>query len=75
MTRSDRDMDFDWTQAKFADAVGQERTAGGALWVLVDGRRYCIPYSLIDDDSEVYRPGDEGELIIPWWLAEEKGMV
>ena len=34
-----------------------------------------IPQSLIDDDSEVYKEGDEGILIIPEWLALDKGLI
>lgn len=36
---------------------------------------YWIPRSLIHDDSEVYRPGTTGTLIIPRWIAEKKGMI
>ena len=39
-------------------------------------QEFWIPKSLIDDDSEVF-DGDsnsEGELVIPQWLAEKKGM-
>lgn len=48
--------------------------SGQALLVDVDGDCVWIPCSQISDDSEVYKPGDVGELIIPQWLAEEKGL-
>jgi hypothetical protein len=34
-----------------------------------------IPKSQIDDDSEVYKKGTEGILIISEWLAEQKGWL
>lgn len=34
-----------------------------------------VPKSQIDDDSEVWRKGDEGELIISEWFAEKEGLV
>lgn len=36
-------------------------------------RKAWIPLAAIHDDSEVYEPGHEGELVIPLSLAEEKG--
>lgn len=35
----------------------------GAVW---------IPQSQIDDDSEVYKAGDEGTLVISQWIADQK---
>ena len=32
-----------------------------------------IPQSQIDDDSEVYKPGTEGDLIVSDWWAEKQG--
>jgi hypothetical protein len=40
-----------------------------------DGRRHWIPQSLIDDDSEVYKPGQTGELVIPEWFALKEGLI
>jgi hypothetical protein len=34
-----------------------------------------VGYRYIDDDSEVYKVGDEGKLIIPKWLAKKANMV
>jgi len=34
-----------------------------------------IPKSQVDDDSEVYKDGDEGTLIVTQWIAEQKGWV
>lgn len=51
------------------------RATEKALLCEVDGKQVWIPQKLIHDDSEVWKPGDEGELVIPMWLAEEKGLV
>jgi hypothetical protein len=45
-----------------------------ALLVVFEGDQYWIPQKMIHDNSEVWRNGDEGLLVIPQWLAEEKGM-
>ena len=34
-----------------------------------------IPLSQVDDDSEVYKKGTRGDLIITEWLAEKKGWL
>lgn len=44
------------------------------LLVHVCGEAFWIPVSQIDDDSEVCKPDTEGKLIIPTWLAVEKGL-
>lgn len=67
---------MDAEKAEFEDAKGLRFTKTGlALWCLVDGIEVCIPQSQIDDDSEVWRPGDEGKLVISMWIAIEKGLV
>lgn len=55
--------------------VTVKRDSGKALLCLIDGDDYWIPKSQIHDDSEVYEMETEGTLIIPRWLAEEKGLV
>jgi len=34
-----------------------------------------FPQSQITDDSEVWKKGDEGTLIITDWIAEKKGLI
>jgi len=46
-----------------------------ALLCGVDGREVWIPKTQIHEDSEVWKTGDKGHLVIPTWLAEEKGLV
>jgi len=48
-----------------------------AILVVHDDEEFWIPFSQIDDDSEVAQhseTGDDGVLTIPQWLAEKKGM-
>ncbi len=33
-----------------------------------------IPQSQVDDDSEVWKEGDEGDLVISEWIASQKGI-
>lgn len=62
-------------KVRFENVTALNATAGGGLWVRIDGRRLCIPQSQIDDSSEVWKPGDEGELVISQWIAEQKELV
>ncbi len=52
---------------------------GDAAVQVTDGDvKAWVPYSLIDDDSEINADsdeGDEGTLIIPQWKAEELNLV
>ena len=34
-----------------------------------------IPQGQIHDDSEVYRRGDKGKLVLTEWIATEKGLI
>ncbi len=52
------------------------RDSGLALLVVVEGDvEAWIPHSLIDEASEVAEDGDSGLLVIPEWLAVEKGLA
>jgi len=42
------------------------RKAGEAVW---------IPKSQIHDDSEVWKKGQVGKLVITEWIAEQKGLI
>lgn len=53
----------------------RKSSSGAALLVEIDGKNHWIPQSQIHDDSEVWKPGDDGELVIPEWLAIEKELV
>lgn len=53
------------------------RETDKALLVHAEGEELWIPKSQIHDDSEVFDGGDnsEGLLVIPEWLAEDKGLL
>lgn len=40
-----------------------------------DADKAWIPKSQITDDSEVYRVGDAGTLMVTEWIAEKKGWI
>ncbi len=40
-----------------------------------DGREVWFPKTQIDDESEVWKAGQEGELVVSDWIAEKKGFV
>jgi hypothetical protein len=43
-----------------------------AILVVCEGEEAWIPTSQVHEDSEVYKPGTEGTLVIPRWVAEMK---
>lgn len=55
------------------DEVKRERDL--SLIVVVDGEEVVIPKSLIGETSEVREAGDSGMLVIPKWLAEDRGLL
>ena len=46
-----------------------------ALLCRIDDMGHWIPKSQITDDSEVWKIGQEGILVITMWLAEQKKIV
>ncbi len=56
------------------DHVKVVRESGAALLVLIDGQQVWIPKSQVLDESEVWGDGDQGQLVIPEWLAIERGL-
>lgn len=46
-----------------------------ALLVEVDGDEVWVPQSQITDDSEVWKEGDTGTLVVTEWIAEQKGWL
>lgn len=49
-----------------------------SMLVEYEGEQEWIPYSLIEEESEITEfseDGDEGELVIPRWKAEDVGFV
>lgn len=60
------DVTCDYETENAISIVIQDRGGTTGMW---------IPKSQIHDDSEVYEAGTRGKLIIPEWLAVEKGLV
>jgi hypothetical protein len=53
-------------EVESTSAILVEIPEHGELW---------IPKSQVHDDSEVYKKGTEGKLVITAWLATQKGLV
>jgi hypothetical protein len=57
------------------DAVALSET-DKALCCDVGAEKPCwIPKSQIDDDSEVWKPGHTGDLILNQWFALKEGLI
>ena len=61
-------------KARFDD-VEVIKATEKAILCRIDGKDHWIPLSQVDDDSECWEEGHEGELVISQWCAEEKGLV
>lgn len=48
------------------------RQTDKAALCLIDGEEVWLPWSQIDDGSEIERNGDSGVAYIPRWLADQK---
>lgn len=46
-----------------------------AIRVVIDGEYHWIPQSCVHEDSEVWKEGDEGTLVVPEWFAIKNGLV
>lgn len=57
-----------------ADVKCIRETAKAILVRMDDDRELWIPKSVVDDASEVYRDGHEGELVVQQWWAEKEGL-
>lgn len=61
-------------QAHFDDVRAIAAT-DKALLCVIDGDKHWIPQSQIDQDSEVWRNGDEGTLVVSEYIATIKGLI
>ena len=57
------------------ECTALQQTAKGLLVRSEDGKEAWLPQSQIHDDSEVWKKGQKGKLVIPTWLAEDKGLA
>lgn len=39
----------------------------------LEGEEFWVPQSVVHDDSEVWKVGDEGTLVVEYWWARKKG--
>lgn len=51
------------------------KTTDRACLCNIDGDEVWIPWSLIDDGSDVYEEGDSGTIYVPVWFAEKEGLA
>jgi len=57
-------------------SMGEAKCIGAtekAIKVLVSDTELWIPKSVVHDDSEVWKHGDEGKLVVKAWWAEKNG--
>lgn len=47
---------------------------GHSLIVEIDDKMVTIPKNFIKEGTEVQEPGDEGEVELPDWFAEDEGL-
>jgi len=59
----------------YVDARAEAETEKALFCVLKTGEKIWVPKSLIQTDSEVKVHGDEGELAVPLWFCEKKGVL
>jgi hypothetical protein len=59
---------------EFEDVFCEAETPS-AILCSIDGAKHWIPQSQVDADSEVWRVGDEGTLIVTRWIAEQTGLI
>ena len=62
-------------KVRFEDVTVIAETEKAILCNFGDGVEHWIPQSQIDDDSECWKLGDEGILIVSEWIAEQKKLA
>jgi len=58
-----------------AESRDQKTKELKSILVRIDGEEYWVPYSVIDDDSEVYGKGHTGKLVVQFWWAKTRDLV
>ena len=46
-----------------------------AIKVTIEDEEHWIPQSQVHDDSEVYKVGQRGTLVITRWIAQQRGLA
>lgn len=49
------------------------RATAKALLVRIGDKEVWVPQSVVHDDSEVFKDGDEGTFVVKLWWAEKNG--
>ncbi len=57
------------------NARGIKATPRALLVQRYNGDEQWVPQSAIHDDSEVYKPGTDGKLVVDEWFARSKGWL
>jgi hypothetical protein len=68
------DFQRDEDTVRFEDVTCTHATPK-AILVTIDGEQHWLPQSQVHDDSEVYKKGDHGTLIITRWIAQQRGLA
>lgn len=77
----DDDDDFDEEDEVYDDEVvafEEVRAIGAtalAVLCVIDDDKVWVPLSQIHDDSDVWRKGDHGTLVVRSWWAEKEGLL
>lgn len=75
MVRKRKEQMTDFDEKVRIDNATALRATDKALIIEIEGDEYVIPNSQIDDDSEVYKVGQTGTLVISAWIAQKKGLA
>jgi hypothetical protein len=57
------------------DCVEVLNETDAAWWLNIEGEKVCIPKSQLLDGTDALTEGDEVTIVIPEWLALEKGII
>lgn len=61
---------------RFEDCRAVHSTTKALLVHVPDlGDEFWVPQSVVDDESEVFEAGDEGDLVLQEWWARKEGLV
>lgn len=64
----------EWKDEVRLDDVTCDGETDRALRVIIEGDTHWVPKSQVSDNSEVYKEGDEGTLVLNPWFAEKEGL-
>lgn len=68
----DEMVDFEDVEVEDVEIIAETEKA---ILCVIDGKQHWIPQSQVRDDSEIWKKGDKGTLVISSWIAEQRGLV